>query len=284
MTTASAAIDPPGTEPAILELTGEVTPVRQLLGDLIRHWRLLPVLARQDFTARYRSASLGLAWSVFLPLFQGAILAVIFTRVVRVHASSSYPVFVIAGMNTWSYFSSSFQAASTSIVDTGSLAGRVYFPRLLCSAMPSASGFPSYVIANIVLVLLALGFGVGVHLTLLALPVLMAFAGIMAAAFASVVTMLHVYFRDVRYVVTALLIVWFYGTPVIYPVSLVTRYRPILVANPATGLVQATRWCIFGSAPSAGAAMAVSAGWFVVACIVALIVYRRHERIAVDRL
>lgn len=268
----------------VLELSGEVTPVRRLLRDLAGHWPLLAVLARQDFTARYRSASLGLAWSVFLPLFQGAILAVIFTRVVRVHGTPSYPVFVVAGMNTWSYFSTSFQTASTSIVDTGGLAGRVYFPRLLCPAMPAASGLPSYAIANVVLIVLALAFGVGLHPQLLALPLVMLLAGVLASMLAAVVTMLHVYYRDVRYVVTALLIVWFYGTPVIYPITLVHQLRPLLVANPATGLVQAVRWCVFGHADSAGAAIAVTGGWLVVATVVALAVYRRHERIAVDRL
>ncbi len=282
--TAPAVTAPVHHEPEVLELTGEITPIPQLLRDLVKHWRLLPVLAKQDFTSKYRSASLGLAWSVFLPLFQGAILAVVFTKIVRVHTAAAYPVFVIAAMNTWSYFSSSFQTASTAIVDTGGLAGRIYFPRLLCAGMPAASGFPSYAISNVVLLILALAYGVGLHWSMLALPAVMLMTGVLASLFAAVVTMMHVYYRDVRYVVTALMIIWFYATPVIYPLSFVRNLRPLLVANPATGLVEAARWSIFSNATSAGSAIAVTAGWFVAAVIVALFVYRKHERIAVDRL
>ena len=53
---------------AVLELSGESTPVKDLLGGVARSWRLLPMLAKQDYVARYRSAMLGLLWSVFLPL------------------------------------------------------------------------------------------------------------------------------------------------------------------------------------------------------------------------
>ena len=67
---------------AVLELSGESTPVGELLRGLARSWRLLPMLAKQDYVARYRSAFLGLLWSVFLPLLQGAVLAVVFTHVV----------------------------------------------------------------------------------------------------------------------------------------------------------------------------------------------------------
>lgn len=283
-TDATAAATATAVDRPVLDLTGEITPIRELLAGLRRHWRLLPVLARQDFTARYRSASLGLAWSVFLPLFQGAILAVVFTHVVRVHTTTSYPVLVISGMNTWAYFSTSFSTGSTAIVDTAGLAGRVYFPRLLCAAMPSASGMPSYAIANAVLIVLAVGFGVGLHLTMLALPLVMLLAGALATVLAAVVSVLHVYYRDVRYVVTALMIAWFYATPVIYPITLVHQLRPLLVANPATGLVQAARWSVTGSAASAGAAILVTVGWTVGAALLALFVYRRQERIAVDRL
>ncbi len=83
---------------AVLELSGESTPVSDLLRGVARSWRLLPMLAKQDYVARYRSAALGLLWSVFLPLLQGAVLAVVFTHVVRVRTDTpSYAVFVLAG-------------------------------------------------------------------------------------------------------------------------------------------------------------------------------------------
>lgn len=268
----------------MLELHGDSTPLRELLGDLYRQRRLLPVLARQDFTARYRSATLGMVWSVALPLLQGLVLAVVFTHILRVNVGASYPVFVVAGVNTWNYFSTSLTTGATSIADTGSLAGRVYFPRLMLPAMPSVAGFPSYAIANAVVLLLMAIFGTAYTWRLVALPAVMVLAMLFAIVVAALAALLHVYFRDTRYIVTALLIVWFYATPVIYPLARTHHLRPYIVANPMTGLVQGARWAVIGTATDAGSAILVTIGWLIVLLAVAFAAYRRHERIAVDRL
>jgi lipopolysaccharide transport system permease protein len=268
----------------VLELTGESTPVTVLLRDLRRQLHLLPVLARQDFTARYRSASLGMVWSVVLPLLQGAVLAVVFTHIVRIQVGASYPIFVISGVNTWNYFSTSILTGSTSIADTSSLAGRVYFPRLLLAAMPCASGLPSYAIANGVLLILMAAFHVGYTWRIALLPLVMLLASLLAFAVGAIAAMLHVYYRDVRYLVTAAILVWFYATPVIYPLTRTHQFQPYIVANPATGLVQAVRWCVLGTATDAGRGVVISIGWLLGLLVVVIAAYRRYERVAVDRL
>src|SRR5487761_2591048 len=196
---------------AVLELSGESTPVSDLLRGVARSWRLLPMLAKQDYMARYRSAALGLLWSVFLPLLQGAVLAVVFTHVVRVRTDTpSYAVFVLAGMTAWAYLSTSWSLGSTSIVDSSAIASRVYFPRLLLPAVAPTANLIGYVLV---------------------------------IALNAVCALLHVYFRDVRYLVSALLLVLFYATPVIYPLSFTHGIlRAVVLVNPGTGVVQLTRF------------------------------------------
>jgi lipopolysaccharide transport system permease protein len=268
----------------VLELTGEHTSIAFLLRDLRRQIHLLPVLARQDFTARYRSASLGMVWSLVLPLLQGAVLAIVFTHIIRISVGASYPIFVIGGVNTWSYFSTSLSTGSTSVADTSALAGRVYFPRLLLPAMPCASGFPSYAAANGVLLILMAFFHVAFTWRLVLLPGVMLLTALLAFSFAAITAMLHVYYRDVRYIVAAAILVWFYATPVIYPLTRTHSLRPYIVANPATGIVQSVRWCVLGTATDAGSAFLFTLGWLVVMLGIVLASYRRYERVAVDRL
>jgi lipopolysaccharide transport system permease protein len=269
----------------VLDLTGEITPVPELLRDLKRHWRLMPVLARQDFAARYRSASLGLAWSVFLPLLQAAVLALVFRRIVRINTSGlNYPIFVITAITTWSYFNSSVTSGSTAITDTGILASRVYFPRMLMPAMPAVSNLISYAISLAVLVILMPIESVSLSWRLLLLPVLVAGALALAIAFSEVTALLHVYFRDTRYVVVAVNIPWFYATPIIYPLSLVHGLRPWIIANPATGLIQAARWIVFGTATDVGISVLVTIAWTIGLLGIALVAFRSHDRNAVDRL
>jgi lipopolysaccharide transport system permease protein len=268
----------------VLELDGSATPPAVLLRDAVRHRGLLLVLARQDFAARYRSAALGLAWTVLLPLLQGTVLAVVFTKVVRVHTDVGYVGFVLVGMATWGYLNGALTAGSTSVVDGGALATKVYFPRLILPAVPATSGLAGYGISLLVAVGVALVQTGAVHPQLVLLPLVMALALVLVVALSAVTALLHVWFRDVRYLVTAVLLVAFYGTPVIYPLSLAHGLRPFVVANPATGLVQLSRWCVFGRADDLLAATAVTVVWTVALVALTVVAYSRHDRNACDRL
>ena len=270
---------------SVLDLRGERTPARLLLKDLWRERGLLPMLAAKDFHARYRSASLGVLWSVFLPILQGAVLAVVFTKVVKISTPYSYPVFVLSGMVTWSYFSQSLTIGSTSIVDASAIASKVYFPRLILPAVPALSNLPSYAISSGVVVALMLALGVGISPAVLLLPVAMALTVGLVIALSALVTLAHVYFRDVRYVVQATLMVALYATPVIYPLERAKGFRWLLIAaNPMTGAIQLVRFAVFRQADSVGPAVLASVAWLVILSTVAVLAYRRHERVAVDRL
>jgi lipopolysaccharide transport system permease protein len=155
---------------------------------------------------------------------------------------------------------------------------------MLLPAMPAVSNLISYVISLAVLVILMGAVGVSYSWRLLLLPVLAAGSGLLAVGFAEVTALLHVYYRDTRYVVAAANIPWFYGTPIIYPLQLAHRLRGVILANPATGLVQAARWIVFGTATDVGTAVLITAGWTVGLLAVALLSYRRHDRNAADRL
>lgn len=270
--------------PPVLELSGERTPVRDLVADLVRRRALVAMLARQDFAARYRSAALGLTWTVALPLLQGAVLAVVFTRIVRVRTDEPYIAFVLVGIATWAYVNGSVASASTAVVDGGSLATKIYFPRLVLPAVAPTANLVGYGISMLIGVAVAVAQTGAVHPHLLLLPVAMALAYALVLVVSAGAALLHVYSRDVRYVVTAVLMVAFYATPVIYPLQLAGGLTPYVLANPATGVVQLTRWCVFGQADHVGAGLLWTLGWVVVLTALVLRSYGRHERTACDRL
>jgi lipopolysaccharide transport system permease protein len=270
--------------PPVLELDGRPAPVRVLLADLLRARGLVLMLARQDYAARYRSAVLGMAWTVFLPLLQGAILAIVFTRVVRVATPVPYIGFVLVGMSAWGYLNTSFSAASTAIVDGGSLATKIYFPRLVLPAVAPTSGLISFGISMLIAVGISVGVTGEIHPQVVLLPFAMALAFLLVTTLSALASLLHVWFRDVRYVVTALLLVAFYATPIIYPLSLTKELRPFVVANPATGVVELSRWCVFGHGDSLLPAVLVTLGWTVVLGVATVRAYSRLERTACDRL
>jgi ABC-type polysaccharide/polyol phosphate export permease len=275
----------------VLELTGSRTPVRALLVDLWRHRDLLAMLARQDYRSRYRSASLGLLWSVFLPLLQGLVIAIVFGRLIGGGQAKVYIPYVVTGVTSFGYLSQSLTAASTSIVDQGAIAGRIYFPRLVLPTIAPSANLPGLLISLLIAEAVVLSTGAGVHLTLLLTPVAVLLAWLLVTVAGALLTMLHVYSRDVRYIVQAGLLILFYATPIIYFLegpgsvrALPHSLLPFVLANPATGVVQLVRLALTGEAAYVGPAVAITAGWVVLLAAVVSAVYSRLERVACDRL
>lgn len=280
----TSAVLPSGHSRPVLDLRGESTRWSVLLVGLFRARGLLLTLARHDFQARYRSASFGLAWSVVLPLVQGAVLATVFTKVVRVGSGSGYVVDVLIGQQVWSYFSQTVTIGATSIVDGGEIAGKIYFPRLLLPATPALANAVGFVMSLLIAFAVSLIMGQGVHAGLLVLPAAVLLAVATAVAFAAPLALLHVYSRDVRYIVTAMLLVAFYATPVIYPLSRVHGLRSVIEANPMTGIVQLAQWSVLGHADALAVPLLATAGWLLGLAVVTVAAYARYERVACDRL
>ena len=276
---------------AVLDLSGERTKVGALLADLFRHRDLLRMLAMQDFHGRYRSASLGLAWSVLLPIVQGVVIAVVFSHIIGGGSTTTYAPYVIVGITTWSYMQQSVTIASSSIVDNGGIAGRIYFPRLTLPAVPGTANLPGLLVSLLVAEVLALASGSGVHVSLLLVPVVVLLAWLLVAAVGGLATMAHVYSRDVRYIVQAGMMVLFYATPIIYRLdatggikSLPRALRPFVIANPFSGVVELARYALIGSADALVPTVLSTVGWIVVLTVAVVLVYARLERVACDRL
>lgn len=281
-----------GDRRPVMELTGESTPVGALLSDLWRRRGLITMMAARDFNARYRSAALGVLWSVAIPLLQAAVLSVVFSTLVRVPVKDgiSYPVFVLSGTVMWSFFSSSINAGATIIVDQGQIASKVYFPRLILSMSTPLANSVSFALSLLVLFPVMAVMGVQFKPTLLVLPLAMLMLFVLVVLLGALITLAHVYFRDVRYMVQATLMVLLYATPVIYPLELATRpgvepvLRWLLIANPVTGPLVLARWGVFGEGEYLPAAIGSTLLWCAVLSGLVLLAYRRYERVAVDRL
>ena len=270
----------------VLELTGESTPIREILRDLWMRRDLIPMLARKDFQSRYRSAVLGVLWSVFLPVIQGAVIAVVFSVVVKVPSEGdNRAIYIMSGIVVWNYFTSAWTAGSTAIVDGGNIAGKVYFPRLIMPAVPSLANFPSLVISTAVTFVIALAFRSTIHLSFALIPAAWILTALLAIELSAITSLLHVYYRDVKYIVQAVAVVAMYAAPIIYPLSQAKRFQWVLiVGNPMTGPIQLMHEAFLGHATKVGESVAVTGGYIVVLAVIMLISFRKHERTAIDRL
>src|SRR5438445_4201147 len=276
---------PERTSTAVLDLDARPSSWGVAVLDVVGHRSILMALARTDFQARYRRAVFGVLWAAAVPLVQAAIVAAVFSHVVRTSSvPGPYGIFALSGVIAWSYFAVGLGTGATAVVDGAELSDRVWFPRAMLPVVPLISGL--------------VGLGISLGCLLVAMPIFGAAPGpsvlllipagvllvLLTGALALILAAAHVYFRDVRYLVQAALLVWFYATPVLYPAQLLSRYRPLLDINPLTGVIELFHAAALGWEPAMLAPVAVSVATLVVGLLVAAEVYRRYDRLFADRL
>ena len=271
----------------VLELGPEPQSRHDWLGEMWRHRAVMRVLARKDFHVRFKRASLGVLWALLVPALQATVLTVVFSHVVHVHHGLPYGAFVLSGVLGWSYFTSTLPGGVTSIVDGTGLTDKVWFPRAILPLVPCLSGLVGLGISMVLLLIAApiLGAQLGVHVLLL-IPA----CGLLVAITASMVLVgsaLQVYFRDIRFIVSATLLVWLYATPIMYPQTALGKLGPWLDFNPMTGVVTLFHLAVLGQTASGASwhrPVAVSVAVTIVLLVIGVEAQRRHDRPFVDLL
>lgn len=288
-TAAPGAVAAATSEPGF-ELRGPSTPPRVMLRELWAARGLLVILARKDFYVRYRRTALGVAWAVGVPLVQATVLAVVFTHVVGIGrgvagSQRGYAVFLYAALVPWNYIANAGPSAATAIVDNVALAGKIYFPRALPVLVTAVSAVYPLTIGLVLLLGMSVVVGNGVGPSFLLVFPGAAMCVLLVVCLGLCLSALHVYFRDVRYIVTAILSVGFYLTPIIYPLSRPHgALRHLLAIGPAAGPIEIFRAATVGADSSYGLAVAACAGWCVLFGGIGFWLQCRRDRVFVDLL
>ena len=283
MTTTTAIGHRPDIAPTI-DLAGEATSPVTLLRALWARRDLVVLLARKEFQVRYRRTSFGTLWAVAIPLIQSAVMAVVFSKVTRLQVGH-YPIFMLSGMVAWTYFAAVFGSGGTAIVDQADLSSRVYFPRIALPVVSGLTNLYGLVITLVITLCLCPAFGVTPRLSMLLFVPAIALLALFSTAVAIVSSALHVYFRDIRYIITASILLLLYGSPVIYtPTTFHGALRDIITANPLTGILDLFHAATVGAGGPLNLAVAVSCLWTVAILAAALVLASRFDRVFADLL
>jgi lipopolysaccharide transport system permease protein len=255
------------------------------LGELFASRGLLLHMVWRDVKSRYSQTVLGAGWSVLQPVLSMIVFSIIFGRFARVPSDGvPYPVFSLAALVPWSYFSSALTGSSNSLLNSRSLLTKVYFPRLVIPASPVLAALVDFGIALVVLLLVMAGYGLTPRLELIwMLPLLLAIASITALGAGSFLAALNVQYRDVRHVSPFLVQIWMYGSPIVYSISLVpSAYQTIYALNPLAGVITGFRAALLGTAPPTWGQLGLSTLGALTICAVGTLYFRRTERVFAD--
>ena len=274
-----------GSSQPVLDLGPEPASRRQWLTSLWDHRGVIWVLARKDFQARYKRTSLGVLWAAAVPLLQAVVLIFVFSHFIQADRGVSYAAFVLSGILPWSgYFAMVIPQGTTAIVDGSSLTDKLWFPRAILPLVPCVSNLVGLGIAVVILLIGAPVLGVSPSPHLLLLIPACALMVTFTMALTMLLSALNVYFRDVRFIVTAALTVWLYATPIMYPKSAVGDLGPWLDFNPMTGIISLFHVAVIGHDGSWTRALVVSLVATALLLVAAVEAQRRHDRLFADLL
>ncbi|HWE67163.1 MAG TPA: ABC transporter permease [Acidimicrobiales bacterium] len=267
------------------ELGPKPTPLVPWFKEIWDYRNVLGILARKDFQVRYKRASFGILWAVLLPLVQAVVFVFIFSRVGKFHHTTfNYSAYVLSGVLSWAYYSTSVQSASTSIVDGATLTDKVWFPRSVLVMVPALSNLFG-LLTSMVLLIIALpivGAPVTWHLVFIIPGILLLVA--FTTGLGLVTSSLHVYFRDVKFIMQAAVLVWFYITPIVYPASSLASVGKYFPYNPMTGIIGIFQFAAAGSYGPMQKQIIVSVVVTAVLLVIGIEANRRHDRLFVDKL
>lgn len=239
---------------------------------------LLFAMTEKELRARYKHTVFGFFWLVANPLLQMLVIGFVFTFLLA-QPVKNYYFFLFNGLLVWNFFSLSLSKTTPSIVYERSLIKKARFPHAVIPLSIILSNFIHFFLAFILYLVPVLFLGTltifSVPLVLLSFVLLIAFTVGLSLLTAS----LNVRFRDVNFFVTALLIVWFYATPVMYALTMIPRHLLWLWRfNPLTSILQLLQQAILGL-PGPGPAMLLSnIGVIVVITILGVKVFERESK------
>ena len=184
--------------------------------ELVRYRELFANLFRRDLHARYKGSVLGVVWSLALPLVLMGVYALLFSILWQVVDIPHYPLFLLSGLLVWVFFSGSLTLASRAMLANANLIRRTRFPRQLVAF--SSVGTELVGFAAMLAVLVPLHFALLPETrdtVWLAIP-LSALVVALVAGLSLTVAALNAIYRDVEHLVSALLLPWFFLTPILY--------------------------------------------------------------------
>lgn len=208
---------------------------------------ILKQLIITDFKLRYKGSVLGYLWTLLRPLALFAVLYVVFVSFLRFGGGiPHFPVYLLLGVVLWSYFVEVTVNGMTSIVGKGDLMRKLSFPRYVIVIAGSASAFINLTINLLVVFVFIVINGVPLSWTILLLPFIILELFVFALGLSFLLSALFVRFRDVNYVWEVLLQAGFYLTPIIYPLSEVSKISEfaakLLLLNPMAQIIQDARY------------------------------------------
>ena len=245
--------------------------------ELYEYRSMIANLVKRELRGRYKGSLLGFLWNFIIPLMQIVVYVMVFTIVFRQNIEDYY-VYLIVGMVPWVLFSDSVSAGSGSIVENSYLITKIYFPRAVIPISIVLSKFVNYLISMaIVFLVIAVG-GHGFNYVVLPTLILSTLLLLLfSIGIALILAAADVFMRDVQYMVTVILMLFIWLTPIMYVRDFIDNYwfQLMLDLNPMTYFVELFQDALYWGVAPTVQCIVVSSILALAATVVGMFVFEK---------
>lgn len=217
-----------------------------LFKQLYAYRELLKTNIKKDIRGRYKGSFLGILWSFINPLLQVVVYWIVFPYLMGRGAmdGQNYLIYLITGLIPWTFFMTVVSQGTTCIKANAGIIKKVYFPREILPISMVASGLVNFFISCIIILVFLIGSGTGVSYHIVLVPVIAIVEATLALGIIFILSAINVYVQDVENIVTFILNMLMYGTPIIYQLSQFGSsgvLYTLIKYNPMTVIIDAYR-------------------------------------------
>jgi lipopolysaccharide transport system permease protein len=253
--------------------------------DVWRHRELIGFLAWRDLLVRYKQTVVGFAWAIVRPLAALIVYTLVFGKIARLPSGElPYTLLVVSGLLPWQLYSSVLTMVSECLVTNSALVSKIYFPRIVIAVSAVFGSLVDHVFSFALVLVLMLWFGFDLRWQMIFLPLVAIAAAVSALGVGLTMAALSARYRDFRQLIPIALQLGMIVSPVGYASRLLgDKWLPIYSLNPAVGIIDAFRWCLFGASGNIYP-LSIAIGMIVTALLLwsGIIVFRHHEATFAD--
>ncbi len=241
-------------------------------------------LTAREIKSRYKQSILGYAWVILNPFFQMLVMSFVFSQILRFPTIGvPYAIFLYAGLLPWNLFANSLTGSTNALVGNASLLTKIYFPREIFIISTTLAKIVDFFLASTIFILFMFIYHMPITWNILWFVPIFLIQQLFTYGLSLILASLNLFYRDIQYVLTLLIMVWMYLTPVIYPIEIFPdKYKLIFQLNPMAVIINAYRQAILGGgAPnlmSLGIALIVS----LVITLIGIRIFRKLEGVFAD--
>jgi len=222
--------------------------------EIIRYKDLWRMLVKRNIVTQYKQTILGPLWFFINPALTTIMYMVVFGGIAGISTDGlPQPLFYLAGICLWNYFSGCLNSTSSTFTANANIFGKVYFPRLVMPLSTVTSslftlGIQFLLFIAVYLYYIFSGVQVAPNIYILLLPVLILMLAGLSLGFGIIISSMTTKYRDLSIFFTFVVQLWMYATPVIYPLSVMSKTKQWIAAiNPLTSIVEAFRYATLGT-------------------------------------